>query len=140
MTNTVVIAGFVGKAPEVRNLEGGNVVTQFGVAQNKPKKNASGEWENSTEWWNVSCFGYVAEDVGKRNILTGDLLYIVGRLGQSEYTDKEGVTRKDFKIIAASVQVLKRGAAYNAREVKQEVGTEKPLPPNTENQEDDLPF
>ena len=59
--NKVMLIGNLGKDPEVRYTTSGAAVASFSVATTEKFKNKSGEWEEKTEWHNVTLWAYEPE-------------------------------------------------------------------------------
>ena len=89
MLNRVQLVGRITKDPEVKVItkEGKEPVSvvNFGIAVNKPFKNASGEYE--ADFFNCSAFGKTAEFMGSY-VKKGNLLAVSGSLTTRTY-DKE---------------------------------------------------
>ena len=115
MTNTVLLVGNLGADPQSRTTSGGTDITSFSLGTSRPKrdsegktyKDASGFTAKDTEWHRVTCFNglgrVVAQHAGK-----GMLVSVKGRIHNSKWTDKEGIDRYGYEIIADDVQFLTR--------------------------------
>ena len=104
--NKVILVGRLGKPPEVKMLESGQVVTRFSVATDRSWTDAEGERQEATDWHRVETWGRLAEVCGEY-LDTGRLVYVEGRL-QTDVRG-EGDDRRYYpKIVASSVQFLDR--------------------------------
>jgi single-strand DNA-binding protein len=52
--NKVILVGNVGKDPEVKYAPSGVAIAKFSLATNERFKDKSGEWQDRTEWHNVT--------------------------------------------------------------------------------------
>ena len=103
--NKVMIIGNLGKDPEVRYTAGGVAVASFSVATSEKFKAKSGEWEEKTEWHNVTLWARLAEIAGEY-LSKGKTVYIEGRLQTRKWTDKEGKDRYTTEIVGEKMQML----------------------------------
>jgi single-strand DNA-binding protein len=102
----VSIIGNLGRDPEKRYTAKGTAVTGFSVAATTWRRGPSGEFEDKTEWFNVTLFGQtgerLAEVLGK-----GHRVYVSGRLEvriwQPETTQSKGFS---LEIFADEVVIL----------------------------------
>lgn len=132
--NKVILLGNVGKDPEVRHLESGNVVAGLTIATSEKYKDKSGQSQEVTEWHNVVVWGKLAEIVEKY-VSKGNQLYVEGKIKTEKWTDKDGNERKTTKIFATEITLLGgkggSGGGGQAQDVPVMEGS---------GGEDDLPF
>jgi single-strand DNA-binding protein len=100
--NIVIIAGNVGRDPEVKYLQSGGAIAKFSVAVSETWKGQDGEQKERTEWVPVVCFGHLAE-ICEKYLAKGNLAVVVGKFRTREY-EHEGEKRKIVEIIADKVQ------------------------------------
>ena len=112
MINKVTLVGYLGKDPELRQLESGSSVAQFSVATSENYKDKAGEWQSVTEWHNVVCWRALAERVEK-NLKKGNLVYIEGKISTRKWQDKEGNDRYSTDIIANTYRKLEKREESN---------------------------
>ena len=105
--NKIVIVGYLGRDPEIRYTLQGMAVCSFSIATTERRKDKSGEFQDQTTWFRVTCWGKQAEFVNER-LQKGNQVYVEGRLTQSEYTDKDGNARTSLEVNASDVQLLER--------------------------------
>ncbi len=104
--NRVVLTGNLTRDPELRSLPSGNSVCDLRVACNtRRKNNASGEWEDKPNYFNVSVWGAQGENCA-RFLAKGRPVAIDGRLEWREWDTQDGQKRQAVDIIADSVQFL----------------------------------
>ena len=113
--NKVMLIGNLGKDPEVRYTTAGTAVASFSMATTEKFKSKSGEWEDRTEWHNVTVWGRLAEISGEY-LSKGKPVYIEGRLQTRKWQDREGVDRYTTEVVAEKMQMLggKNGGSGNA--------------------------
>lgn len=135
--NKVILIGNLGKDPEVRHLEGQQVVANFTLATNRRYKTQSGEMKDETEWHRVVVWGKLAEIV-EQYIKKGSAVYVEGRLQTRKWQDKDGHDRYTTEIRANEISMLDRKGGdmsepnHAAPDVVEESGASGPA--------DDLPF
>ena len=95
--NSITIAGNVGKNPEIRQLQSGDSVLQFSVADNWQEKG-----EKKTAWYSCSIWGERAIKL-QPHIRQGEKITVCGQLRPREYTDKQGLMRMSFDVRVTDV-------------------------------------
>jgi single-strand DNA-binding protein len=122
MTNIVLLVGNLGADPELHSTNGGTDIALFSLGTARPKrdsegktfKDASGFTAKDTEWHRVTCFNGLGRVVAEHT-KKGMLVSVRGRIHNCKWTDREGVERYGYEIIADDVQFLNRpGARANA--------------------------
>ena len=103
--NTITVIGNVGRDPELRYDNSGTAVLKFSVADNYGRDD-----NKRTSWHNVTVFGEMAENVGAV-LSKGQRVIVIGRNEESEYTTREGETKKKWQIIADDVALSLRWAS-----------------------------
>jgi single-strand DNA-binding protein len=103
--NKVILVGHVGKSPEHRVFGSGESVTSFSLATSEKYKDKSGEYRESTEWHNITCFGKLSE-IANKYVTKGTQVYIEGKIKTNKYTDKAGVEKYVTNIVVSSLQLL----------------------------------
>ena len=58
--NKVILLGNVGKDPEVKFLPSGSAVANFSLATSERFKDKGGEWQDRTEWHNLTAYQRLA--------------------------------------------------------------------------------
>jgi single-strand DNA-binding protein len=104
--NRVVLTGNLTKDPDMRsNPSTGMSICKLRLAVNtRRKNNASGNWEDKANYFDVTVFGRQAESCGEY-LRKGRPVAIDGRLDWREY-EVEGQKRQSVDIIAENVQFL----------------------------------
>lgn len=115
MINNVVVVGRLVKNPEINQKEGGVAVTRFSLA--------CGYTEDDTSFFEVVCFGKVAESTASQ--VKGNLLGVSGRLNQRRFTRKDGSNGSTIEIVADSVTFLTPKAKEPEAPKAEEIPTEE---------------
>ena len=116
--NKVLLIGNLGKDPEVRYTASGTAVASFSLATSEKFKNKEGEWEERTEWHNVTLWGRLAEIAGEY-LAKGKTVFIEGRLQTRKWQDKDGKDRYTTEIVGEKMQMLSRKDGSNHEEAGQ---------------------
>ncbi len=95
----VVKVGNLTRDPELRFGEKGTAFTSFGLAVNKPK--VPGDWrgEKETTFYDVVCFGTLAEHTAEC-LTKGARVIVTGRPEVETYTAKDGTQKERKRILA----------------------------------------
>jgi single-strand DNA-binding protein len=103
--NVVVITGNLTRDPELKSTPGGTSVCELRVAVNSRRKDASGNWIDKPNYFDVSVWGAQGENCSNW-LSKGRPVAIEGRLDWREWETQEGGKRQAVSIIANSVQFL----------------------------------
>lgn len=103
--NKIILIGRVGKDPDVRTLQDGNIVANFTLATSERYKDRNGEIKESTEWHSVACWRGCAE-LAQKYVRKGRQLYVEGKIHNSEFTDRDNVKRTRTEIIAETLDFI----------------------------------
>lgn len=139
--NKVMIIGNLGRDPEVRYTASGSAVAGFSVATTEKFKNKNGEWEERTEWHNVTLWGRLAEIAGEY-LAKGKTVYVEGRLQTRKWQDRDGRDRYTTEIVGEKMQMLSgrgegpQGGGRGGRQESPEPSYDEPV----FNPDDDIPF
>ncbi len=141
-----VVVGNLGRDPEKRYTQDGRPVTRFSVAATTRRKEREGDWQDHTEWFNVTVFGRQAETLAER-LTKGSRVYVEGRLESRTY---EGQNGKGFAMDIVANEVLsldtrQRGDGEFGSEAAAEVASPRPsgraqTPAEDAGDLEDLPF
>lgn len=108
MINRVILAGRLGKDPEVRFTPSGQAVANFTVATTEKWRDQQGQMQERTEWHNIVVWGKQAETCGQY-LSKGRQVFIEGRIQTRSYDDKDGNKRYITEIVAQNVKFLGGG-------------------------------
>lgn len=120
MINKVTLIGNLGKEPEIKTF-GDKKMSKFSLATSESYKDKNGEWQQKTQWHNVTAWSEVKAE-------KGDTLYVEGKI---EYREHEGKYYTD--IIASYTRKMNTGQKVES--VKAEIVQNTSAPDS-----EDLPF
>ena len=110
--HTIILAGNLGRDPEMRYTPAGSAVTNFSIAVNDDYTNNNGERVKRTIWVRVSTWGKQAETCNQY-LKKGSKVLVEGRLiadqatgGPRVWTGQDGSTRASFEVSAQTVRFL----------------------------------
>jgi single-strand DNA-binding protein len=103
--NRVVLTGNLTRDPELRSTSGGTSVCSLRLACNTRRKDASGNWTDKPNYFDVTVWGMQGENCAQY-LQKGRPVAVDGRLEWREWEDKQGNKRQSVDIIADSVQFL----------------------------------
>lgn len=135
--NKVILIGHLGKDPEVRHLEGGNMVANFTMATNEYYKDKQGTRVERTEWHTIAAWRGLAE-LAEKYLRKGHQVYVEGRIRTRQYQDKENQTRYVTEIVAEEITLL--GSRPQGTDSTSAVAAEAPTTFRQEPELDQLPF
>ena len=136
MYQKIVLAGNLGRDPEMRYTPSGQAVTNLSVATNRTYTDSSGEQVKETLWFRVSVWGRQAESC-HQYLRKGRQVLVEGRLTGDEngnpriWTRQDGTPGASFDVSAQTVRFL--GGRGDA-DADFESG------PGAPESEDDIPF
>jgi single-strand DNA-binding protein len=144
--NKVMLIGNLGKDPEVRYTTSGTAVAGFSLATSERFKSKTGDWEERTEWHNITLWGRLAEIAGEY-LAKGKTVYIEGRLQTRKWQDRDGRDRYTTEIVADKMQMLggrgEGGGRQGGARTSEDQGGFGGAPGYEEpsfNPDDDIPF
>jgi single-strand DNA-binding protein len=106
--NKVILLGNLGKDPEVKFTPSGTAVAKFTVATSDRFKDKEGQWQDRTEWHNVTAWARTAEIAGEY-LKKGNKVYIEGSLRTHSWDDKQSGQKKYMTEIVVNDLVLLGG-------------------------------
>lgn len=113
MVNKVILIGFLGQDPEIRDLENNTLVAKLNVATSDGYKDKNGDWQSQTEWHTVVAWRYLAEKA-EQQLKKGSKVYIMGKLTTRKWQDKEGNTRYTTEVLAKELKSLDKRESNGA--------------------------
>lgn len=99
------IIGNLGSDAELKYGQNGTAFLRANVASNYRVRNASGEWEDRTEWVRMTLFGNRAEALDGR-LTKGMRIYAEGRLEARPWTDSQGTLRAGLEMTALDIEFM----------------------------------
>ena len=125
MYQKIIIAGNLGRDPEMRYTPQGTPVTNFSVATNRKWTSADGTPGEETIWFRVTAWGKLGETCNQY-LSKGRQVLVEGRLrpdpetgGPRVWTRQDGTAGASFEVTALNVRFLGRrdeGAAAGPEE------------------------
>ena len=103
--NRVVLVGNLTKDPELRHTPSGTAVCKLRLAVNTRQKDASGQWADKPNYFDVTVWGNQGESCAQY-LAKGRPVGVDGRLDWREWEAQDGTKRQAVEIIADSVQFL----------------------------------
>lgn len=144
--NQVSIIGNLTRDAELRYTPSGSAVTRFSVAVNERYRDRNGSDQERTHYVDVNVWRELAEACGE--LAKGDPVFVVGRLVNDSWTDKDGNRRFTTRLEGVRVEYLTRGpggggaatrpersATSNPGAQTRQLDIDEEFPP-----EEDLPF
>jgi single-strand DNA-binding protein len=138
MYQKIIIAGNLGRDPEMRYTPSGQAVTNFSVATNRQYTASDGQLVKETTWFRISAWGRLAETCNQY-LKRGSKVLIEGRLnadpqsgGPRVYTRQDGSTGASFEITADTVRFLSTRAEDESFQASAPVGSQM--------EDDEIPF
>ncbi|MDL2341510.1 MAG: single-stranded DNA-binding protein [Patescibacteria group bacterium] len=102
--NQVTLMGNLTRDPELRQTPTGQNVTSFSLALNRSYKDQSGQWQEATDYIDITSWGPLAERVAQY-LSKGRRCLVQGRL-QSRSWEQDGVKRNKVEVLASDVTFL----------------------------------
>jgi single-strand DNA-binding protein len=112
MYHTIIIAGNLGRDPEMRYTPGGQAVTNFSVATSRQYTGSDGQQVKETIWFRISAWGKLAETCntylkkGSKVLVEGRLVPDLATGGPRLWTAQDGSSRASFEVSANTVRFL----------------------------------
>jgi len=88
--NSISVAGNIAKDAEIRQLNNGDSVANFSIADNQGK-------DKNAIFWNCQLFGKRADSLAQY-LVKGQSVTVSGNISEREWTDKEGNKRKSMDL------------------------------------------
>lgn len=108
----VILAGNVGRDPEMRYTPSGQPVTSFSIATNRQYTSNNGETVKETIWFRITTWGKQAE-ICNQYVKKGSKVLVEGRMnadpatgGPRVWTAQDGSPRASFEVTASNVRFL----------------------------------
>lgn len=117
LRNKVNLIGRLGKDPEIKRLESGQIVANFSIATSETFKDKEGQKQEKTEWHNIVAWGKLAEIIEKY-VKKGDEIVVEGKLTNRSWEDKEGHKRYTTEVLVREMLMLggKKGEGSENKE------------------------
>ncbi len=100
--NKVILIGYLGRDPEVRNTQDGTAIVHLSVATSENwKDKTTGERRERTEWHRVVLFNEKLGEIAQKYLRKGSKVYLEGTLQTRKWTDKSGVEKYTTEVVLA---------------------------------------
>lgn len=144
--NRVVLTGNLTRDPELRTTPSGTSVCSLRLACNTRRRDASGDWVDKPNFFDVTVWGAQGENCANY-LQKGRPIALDGRLEWREWEDGQGNKRQAVDIIADSVQFLgsreggENGGRYAPQsDIPADSSDFAPASPSGGTKDDDIPF
>ena len=138
MYQKIIVAGNLGRDPEMRYTPSGQAVTNFSVATNRQYTSSDGQQVKETTWFRISAWGRLAETCNQY-LRRGSKVLIEGRLNADQatggpriWTDQEGQSRASYELTAETIRFLSTRQEDEAFQASSPMGDQP--------EDDDIPF
>ncbi len=146
--NKAMLIGNLGADPELRHTASGVEVATFRLATNWSRKTGDGQTEENTEWHNIVAWRRLAE-ICQQYLSKGSKVYIEGRIQTRSWDDAKTGQKRYMTEIVADQMIMLDAAGAGRGDFGSRVSA-APGPgsgddrnvdwPDTDDQDDDLPF
>lgn len=102
--NQVTLMGNLTRNPELRQTPNGQSVVGFSLALNRSYKDANDEWQEATDYVDITAWAKLAEQINER-LTVGSRVLVSGRL-QSRSWETDGVKKSKVEVLAQDVTFL----------------------------------
>ena len=138
--NKVMLIGRLGKDPECRPMNNGEMVCNFTMATSETWKDKhTGEKRESTEWHKVVVYRGLAKVVSEY-LGKGSQVYIEGKLQTRKWQHSDGTDRFTTEIIARELQMLDGRRADASAPSTPDQASYQMQAPSGQGGADDIPF
>jgi single-strand DNA-binding protein len=101
--NNVTVVGNLTREPEIRFFQGDKAVVNTGLAINKSFKNASGEWQEDTDFVDLSIWQNAGAENVANSLTKGDRVIVSGVLKQNTWQTDSGENRSKVEITVLEI-------------------------------------
>ena len=104
------VIGHLGRDPETRYTQSGQMNVNFSIASSRRYTDRSGQQVEKTTWFRVTAWGKQAETMDKMvqdgYLMKGKQIFVTGRIELNEYTGNDGQQRSSIEISLDDFQLL----------------------------------
>lgn len=111
--NKVFLVGNLARDPDLRHTPSGTPVTEFRLAVSDSYTTSSGEKHDRTCFIDVVSWRKLAESCAEY-LKKGSPVFVEGRLEQDTWTTADGQKRSRIRVVAYSVQFIRREVERSA--------------------------
>ena len=102
--NKIQLIGNLGRDAELTYTPGGAAVTKFSIGVSRGTRDADGNWTNESDWFNIVEWKELA--IRSSKLSKGNRVEVEGKHTMRKYTDKNGVERQAWEVIANTIQIV----------------------------------
>ena len=103
--NKVLLMGNLTRDPEMRTTPNGLSVCNFGLAVNKKRKDASGNYIDETTFVDITAFGKTADTIGQY-FAKGKPIFVEGELRLEKWQASDGSNRQKLSVTVNNFQFI----------------------------------
>ena len=103
--NKVMLIGNMTRDPELRYLQSGTALCDFGIAVNRSFKTQGGDQKEEVLFVDVTAFGKQAETISEY-LQKGRSIFIEGRLKLDQWTGQDGQKRSRMNVVLERFQFM----------------------------------
>jgi single-strand DNA-binding protein len=134
--NKAMLIGRLGQDPELKYTQSGVAVVNFSVATGMKWKDQEGNWQEKTEWHNITAWRGLAETCANY-LKKGSRVYLEGRLETDSWEDENKKKHYRTKVLVDDMIMLDAKSA-SADGGGEKVSTSSAA--SSKGDDDDLPF
>jgi single-strand DNA-binding protein len=106
MYQQLILLGYLGSDPELREVSGGVPVANFRMAVNRRWTTAEGQVQEKTNWYQVTAWRRLAE-LAKQYLVKGSQVMVIGEVSSTRaYTDRDGNLRASIDVTANDIRFV----------------------------------
>jgi single-strand DNA-binding protein len=128
--------GNLTRDPELRTTPSGASVCSFSLALNRSYKNSEGNWQEATDYIDITAWGPLGERVAQY-LTKGRPALVSGRL-QSRSWEQDGQKRSKVEVVANDVTFLGGPGGGAGSQVNSDEPVSAPAPKKTSKKEEDV--
>jgi len=126
--NHVQLIGHLGADPEVKTTTNGKTFVNIRLATTERYKNAKNEWQEETQWHNITFWDQLATRA-KDNLTKGSMILVQGKLINRTYDDAQGQKKYIYEVRPTTWMLLDKKSSETV-----------PNNNTATNLDDDIPF
>jgi len=123
--NNVTLVGNLTREPEIRFFQGDKSVVNTGLAINKSFKNASGEWQEETDFVDLSIWQNAGAENVANSLSKGDRVIVSGVLKQNTWQTDSGENRSKIEVTVLEIGPTMKWAEVSVTKNQKKMPTSK---------------
>lgn len=127
--NKIILSGNLTRNPELRAMQNGTSVLQFGMAVNDRVLNKqTNQWEDRPNYVDVTMFGNRADALSKY-LTKGSKVCVEGKIRWSSWNDQQGQKRSKIEVICDEIELM-TGTQQQNQQMGSYVQPQRPVAPS----------